>query len=91
MRLFEKAGDYQAFERVLEETLQEVPMRICAFCAMPSHWHMLCWPERDGDLATSSSGLASPHLLLSGNGGGGGSRTGCSASSFLMTSIPRSS
>jgi hypothetical protein len=35
MQLFEKVGDYEAFERVLEETLQGVPMRICAFCAMP--------------------------------------------------------
>ena len=36
MQIFEKAGDYQAFERVLEETLQEVPMRVCAYCVMPN-------------------------------------------------------
>ena len=62
MQIFEKAGDYQAFERVLEETLQEVPMRICAFCAMPGHWHMLCWPERDGDLATFMQRLTITHV-----------------------------
>jgi len=62
MQLFEKPGDYQAFERVLEETLPEVPMRICVFCAMPSHWHMLCWPERDGDLATFMQRLTITHV-----------------------------
>ena len=51
MQVFEKAGDYEAFERVLKETLEEVPMWVCAYCLMPSHWHILLWPERDGDLA----------------------------------------
>ena len=51
MQVFEKAGDYEAFERVLKETLEEAPMRVRAYCLMPSHWHILLWPERDGDLA----------------------------------------
>ena len=51
MQLFEKARDYEAFERVLSETLQEVPMRICSYGVMPNHWHMLVWPEHDGDMA----------------------------------------
>ncbi|MCE5266347.1 MAG: transposase [Planctomycetaceae bacterium] len=62
MQIFEKAGDYQAFERVMEETLKEVPMRICAYCAMPSHWHMLCWLEKDGELATFMQRLAITHV-----------------------------
>ena len=28
MQVFEKAGDYEAFERVLKETLEEAPMRV---------------------------------------------------------------
>ena len=31
MQVFEKTGDYEAFERTLSETLQETPMRICAY------------------------------------------------------------
>jgi putative transposase len=62
MQLFEKSGDYEAFERVLAETLQEVPLRICAFCAMRSHWHMLCGPERDGDLAAFMQRLTITHV-----------------------------
>ena len=33
--LFEKSGDYLAFERVLEEAREQVPMRLLAFCVMP--------------------------------------------------------
>lgn len=51
MRLFHKQGDYEALERALEQTLQSCPMRICAYCLMPNHWHFVLWPERDGDLA----------------------------------------
>jgi len=35
MRLFAKVGDYEAFERVLAETLDLRPMRLCAYCVMP--------------------------------------------------------
>jgi len=41
MRLFEQPADYQAFEAVLREILDETPMRICAYAMMPNHWHLL--------------------------------------------------
>ena len=62
MQVFEKAGDYEAFERVLKETLEEAPMRVCAYCLMPSHWHILLWPERDGDLARFMQRLTITHV-----------------------------
>jgi len=36
MQLFEKAADYQAFEQVLQDTLDQSPVRICAYVVMPS-------------------------------------------------------
>ena len=51
LRLFEKAGDYEAFERVLAEAHERIPMRILAYCLMPNHWHLVLWPRRDGDLS----------------------------------------
>src|SRR5271155_4956132 len=48
--LFAKDRDYQAFERVLAEALARKPMRVLAYCLMPNHWHMVLWPEKDGDL-----------------------------------------
>ena len=62
MQVFEKAGDYEAFERVLKETLEEAQMRVCAYCLMPSHWHILLWPERDGDLARFMQRLTITHV-----------------------------
>ena len=62
MQLFEKPADYQAFEQVLRETLDEAPMRICAYCVMPNHWHLLLWPERDGVLAAFMQRLTITHV-----------------------------
>jgi putative transposase len=62
MQLFEKPGNYQAFEAVLRETLDESPMRICAYAVMPNHWHLLVWPERDGDLAVFMQRLTITHV-----------------------------
>jgi REP element-mobilizing transposase RayT len=52
MQVFEKAGDYQAFGRVLQETLEEAPMRIRAYCLMPNHWHL----GEENDVKKGSSG-----------------------------------
>jgi putative transposase len=62
MQVFEKTADYQAFEEVLKETRQEAPMRICAYCLMPNHWHLLLWPERGGDLAAFMHRLTITHV-----------------------------
>ncbi|MGB8167762.1 MAG: transposase, partial [Chthoniobacteraceae bacterium] len=51
-----------AFERVLEDTRQDTPMRICAYCLMPNHWHLLVWPEHDGDLARFMQRLTITHV-----------------------------
>jgi putative transposase len=62
MQLFEKPADYQAFEAVLGETLDERPMRICAYAVLPNHWHLLLWPERDGNLAAFMQRLTITHV-----------------------------
>jgi putative transposase len=49
--LFEHAGDYSAFERVLRESKTHVPMRLLAYCIMPNHWHLVVWPRKDGELS----------------------------------------
>lgn len=43
--LFHKEPDYAAFERVLAEAYQQVPIRILAYCLMPNHWHFVLWPR----------------------------------------------
>ena len=45
MQLFGKDRDYEAFEAMIEKTLQSRPMRICALRLMPNHWHFVLWPS----------------------------------------------
>lgn len=49
--LFHREADYRVFEQVLIEALSWVPIRICAYCIMPNHFHMVLWPSRDGELS----------------------------------------
>ena len=51
MRIFQKRGDFEAFERVLVEGLRRVPMRLCGYCVMSNHWHLVLWPREDGDVS----------------------------------------
>ena len=59
--IFEKTGDYDAFELVLAEAHTQVPMRTLAYCVMPTHWHLVLWPRRDGDLSRFMAWLALTH------------------------------
>jgi putative transposase len=57
--MFRKAADIEACERVMIEAHQREPTRILAYCILSSHWHFVVWPERDGQLSTSSVGWPS--------------------------------
>ena len=61
--LFEKLEDYDAFERVLEETLEKHPTRLLAYCVMPNHWHFLLWPRADGELTAMLRWLTHTHTM----------------------------
>lgn len=61
MRLFLKEADFEAFERMLEKTLETRPMRILAYTLMSNHWHMVLWPERDGELGAFMQKLTITH------------------------------
>ena len=61
MQLFPSDKDYDAFRRVLEETLRVAPMRICAYCRLPNHWHFVAWPEHDGDLSRFMQRMTNMH------------------------------
>ena len=61
MKIFRHQRDFDAFQRVLGETLRVAPMRICAFCWMSNHWHFVLWPEKDGDLSRFMQRMANMH------------------------------
>ena len=49
--LFSKPKHYQDFLEIIHETLEYVPMRILSYCLMPNHWHLILYPQEDGDLS----------------------------------------
>jgi putative transposase len=59
--LFARAEDYAAFERVLREAKAHVPMRLLAYCLMPNHWHLVVWPQHDGELSSYMHRLTVTH------------------------------
>ena len=61
MRLFLRAGDYEAFERMIAKTLETRPMRILSYCLMSNHWHLVLWPKDDGDLGAFMQKLTITH------------------------------
>ena len=46
LRLFRKDADFAAFERVIAEAHQRVPLRILGYTVMGNHWHFVVWPRR---------------------------------------------
>jgi putative transposase len=59
--IFQTRGDYEAFERVVEEAREQVSTRILDYCVMPNHWHLVLWPEFDKDLSRFVSWLSMTH------------------------------
>ena len=60
--IFEDDGDFAAFERVLEATLEQVPVRLLAYCLMPNHWHLLLQPQKKGELGQFMQRLTTTHV-----------------------------
>jgi len=50
MRIFHKAGDFEAFERVLAEGMDRYAVELLTYCLMPNHWHLVVRPNTDQSL-----------------------------------------
>jgi putative transposase len=59
--IFDKPGDYHAFEKVLRQARDWLPVPLLAYCLMPNHWHLVLWPQRDGDLSEHLRWLTVTH------------------------------
>jgi putative transposase len=46
LRLFRKDADFAAFENLLAEAHERLPLRILAYTVMSNHWHFIVWPKR---------------------------------------------
>ncbi len=59
--IFKKGRDFEAFEKVLAEGLDRFDMRMCGYCIMGNHWHLVLWPKGDGDLSSFMKWITVTH------------------------------
>ena len=59
--LFREPADYDAFLGIVREAATRCPMRILAYAVMPNHWHMIVWPEADGELSAFMKWMTETH------------------------------
>jgi len=55
-------ADYAAFEKVLRQAWDRISMRLLAYTILPNHWHLVVWPQRDGELSVYAQWLTVTHV-----------------------------
>ena len=98
LRIFKKMRDFEAFEETLGEGCERFSMRVCGYCVMSNHWHLVLWPRKDGDLSEFMKWLTVTHSHRWHNSHGTvgigrrvyrmHSRAGCTAYNSLIFHIP---
>jgi putative transposase len=61
LRIFKKDRDFEAFEQILGEGIERFEMRLCGYCIMSNHWHLVLWPMHDGDLPSFMKWITVTH------------------------------
>jgi putative transposase len=61
LRIFKKDPDFIAFENAMKLAFERVPIRILDWCIMSNHWHLVLWPEKDGELSAFVRHLTMTH------------------------------
>ncbi len=61
MTIFEKDGDYEAIERILQQAVERTGTDLFAWCIMPNHWHLVVRPHEDGELSKFVGWLSLTH------------------------------
>src|SRR6266576_1084608 len=46
LRLFKKEADFAAFDALIAEAIERVPLRIVGYTIMGNHWHFVVWPKQ---------------------------------------------
>ncbi|MEX0704182.1 MAG: transposase, partial [Planctomycetales bacterium] len=60
--VFHKQDDYLAFLTLIGRACERVPLRVIAYCLIPSHFHLVLWPHADGDLSRWMQWLLTSHV-----------------------------
>ncbi len=59
--IFFKEDDFEIFESILEDACEEYDMRMLAYCLMPNHFHLVLYPQKDGELQKFMQWLTLTH------------------------------
>jgi len=46
LKLFKKDADFAAFEQVVAQARERIPLRILGYVVLGNHWHFVVWPRR---------------------------------------------
>jgi len=60
--VFRKSQDYGSFIDLMREAKQKYPVKIFAYCLMPSHFHMVLMPMRAEELSKWMQWLMTSHV-----------------------------
>lgn len=60
--VFHKQADYAAFVELIGEACARRPMRVLAYALMPNHFHLVLFPNHDGDLSRWMQWLMTAHV-----------------------------
>ena len=60
-RLFDQDADYQSCLTLLSAACERIPLRLLAYCLMPNHFHLVTWPDRDGQLSAFMQWFTATH------------------------------
>ncbi len=61
--IFHKDADYEAFERILAEGLDQYPARLICYQLMPNHWHLVVQPTEDGGMSNFLRWVTATHTM----------------------------
>lgn len=59
--IFHSDKDYFDFEKTLFTAVEKYNMRLVAYCLMPNHFHLVLYPERDGQVRAFMQWLTLTH------------------------------
>src|SRR5271154_1756573 len=63
MAMFRRDSDFAAFERVMVEAHERVPLPILSWCVMSNHWHFVVRPTTDSQVTDFFRWLTHTHAM----------------------------
>jgi len=47
---------------LLKRAIERIPIRLLAWCLMPNHFHLVLWPQQDGDMSRWMQWILTTHV-----------------------------